>query len=183
MRTRALLWIYAAKDYIKLQTDFDPTNLTGIKLGKGSVHHWSSTGFTFTSKPQSTFTYGVSTRYGGYYASGTRMRIAPNVGYRIQPYISFNIDAEYNRIDLPEEHNLMDAKFWLISPRLDLTLTNNFYISAFYQYNEQIKNSNINARLQWRFKPASDMFLVFTDNYSILDDSLRNRSVVFKITY
>ena len=183
LRTRALLWIYAAKDYIKLQTDFDPTNLTGIKLGKGSVHHWSSTGFTFTSKPQSTFTYGVSTRYGGYYASGTRMRIAPNVGYRIQPYISFNIDAEYNRIDLPEEQNLMDAKFWLISPRLDLTLTNNFYITAFYQYNEQIKNSNINARLQWRFKPASDMFLVFTDNYSILDDSLRNRSVVFKITY
>lgn len=183
MRTRALFWFYAAKDYVKLQTDFDPTNLTGIKLGKGTVHHWSSTGFTFTSKPQSTFTYGISTRYGGYYADGTRLRIAPNVGFRFQPYVAISIDAEYNRIDLPEAQNLADAKFWLISPRLDLTLTNNFYITAFYQYNEQIKNSNINARLQWRFKPASDMFLVFTDNYSIFNDALRNRSVVFKITY
>jgi hypothetical protein len=183
LRSRAVIWVYAAKDYIDLQTSFDPTNLTGIKLPIGSRHHWSSTGFNFNSKPQSTFTYGISTRYGGYYADGTRIRVAPNIGYRVQPYIALNIDAEYNHIDLPEEQNLKDAKFWLISPRLDLTLTNNFYITAFYQYNEQIKNSNINARLQWRFQPASDIFLVFTDNYSILDNSLRNRAVVFKLTY
>ena len=24
---------------------------------------------------------------------------------------------------------------------------------------------NINTRLQWRYKPASDFFLVYTDNY------------------
>jgi len=24
---------------------------------------------------------------------------------------------------------------------------------------------NINSRLQWRFKPVSDLFIVYTDNY------------------
>ncbi len=32
-------------------------------------------------------------------------------------------------------------------------------------YNEQVGNLNINTRFQWRLKPASDLFLVYTDNY------------------
>ena len=51
------------------------------------------------------------------------------------------------------------------------------------QYNTQIKNFNINSRFQWRFKPLSDIYLVYTDNY--LTDGLlhKNRALVFKINY
>jgi Domain of unknown function (DUF5916)/Carbohydrate family 9 binding domain-like len=183
LRTKALFSAYFANDYIELLTDFDPTNLTGIRLNKGSRHSWYSTGLFFTSKPQSLFTYGFESRFGGYYSGGTRMRLAYNLGYRFQPYVQLALSAEMNDINLPEEKELKDAHFWLISPRVDITLTNNFYFTTFVQYNEQIKNTNINARLQWRYKPVSDIFLVYTDNYATIDPKVKNRAIVLKMTY
>lgn len=183
LRTKALISAYFANDYIELLTDFDPTNLTGVKLTKGSKHGWNSTGISFTSKPQSLFTYSFESRIGGYYSGGTRTRLAYNVGYRFQPYVQLALAAEMNDINLPEEKGLKDAHFWLISPRVDITLTNNFYFTTFVQYNEQIKNTNINARLQWRYKPVSDIFLVYTDNYATIDPRVKNRAIVLKMTY
>jgi hypothetical protein len=42
---------------------------------------------------------------------------------------------------------------------------------------------NFNARLQWRFKPVSDLFVVYTDNYFTENLKIRNRSLVLKLTY
>ncbi len=182
-RDKSVLSWYTAKDYIRLLTSFDPTNFTGIKLPIGSQHHWSSTGINFVSKPQSLLTYGFDSRYGGYYAGGKRLRLAANLNYRFQPYVQLGIAAEINDIDLPEENQLKDARFWLISPRVDLTLTNNLYFTTFIQYNEQIQNTNINARLQWRYKPVSDIYLVYTDNYATIDSRVKNRAIVLKMTY
>ena len=39
------------------------------------------------------------------------------------------------------------------------------YFATLVQYNNQINNVNVNARFQWRFKPASDLFIVYTENY------------------
>jgi hypothetical protein len=182
-RSRAHLTVFVANDYIKLTNDFDPTNLTGIKVKAGSSHYWNATGLFFNSKPQALLTHNFESRLGGYYAGGSRLRLAHNIGYRLQPYMALNIAAEYNDINLPESQGFKDAKFWLISPRLDLTFTNNLYFTTFYQYNQQINNSNINARLQWRYKPASDLFLVFTDNYNTQNQQLRNRAIILKLNY
>ena len=183
LRSKALISAYFANDFIELLTDFDPTNLTGIKLKKGSRHGWNSTGLTFTSKPQSLFTYAFDSRIGGYYEGGDRTRLTFTAGYRFQPFVQLALAAELNDINLPEEKGLKDAHFWLVSPRVDITLTNNFYFTTFVQYNEQIKNTNINARLQWRYKPVSDIFLVYTDNYATIDPRVKNRAIVLKMTY
>ena len=45
------------------------------------------------------------------------------------------------------------------------------------------KNINLNARLQWRYKPASDLFLVYTDNYFPEIMQIRNRAIVLKLNY
>jgi len=62
-------------------------------------------------------------------------------------------------------------------------LTNKLYFTTFVQYNQQTDNLNINARLQWRYQPASDIYLVFTDNYLPDPFSIRNRAVVLKVNY
>jgi hypothetical protein len=183
LRNKANISCFMAKDYIQLLSDFDPTNLTGIKLKTGSEHHWRSMGLFYTSQPQSLFTYGFESRYGGYYANGTRLRLAANIAYRFQPFVQLALAAEINDINLPEEQGLQDAKFFLVSPRIDVTFTNNLYFTTFLQYNEQIKNTNVNARLQWRYKPVSDIYLVYTDNYDITNGSVKNRAVVLKATY
>ncbi|MFT4568000.1 MAG: hypothetical protein ACI9FN_002968, partial [Saprospiraceae bacterium] len=182
-RNKSKFWAFIANDHVQLLNEFDPTNFTRIVLEKGSIHGWRSTGLNFNSKPQSVFTYGFNSRYGGYFADGTRLRLSANVNYRFQPYVQLSLAAEFNDIDLPESQGLKDARFWLVSPKLDITLTNNFYFTTFVQYNEQIKNTNLNARLQWRYQPASDLFLVYTDNYANLSSGVKNRAVVLKMTY
>jgi hypothetical protein len=42
---------------------------------------------------------------------------------------------------------------------------------------------NVNFRFQWRYKPASDLFLVYTDNYFPENFAVRNRALVLKVNY
>ena len=172
-------WI--SHDYVQLLQPFDPTNSGKDSLLSGTKHRWNAFGLDYISKPQQLFTYSFSTRYGGYYADGTRLNLTAEAGYRFQPHVSILVDASYNHIELPEPWGLND--FWLIGPRVDVTFTNTLFFTTFIQYNDQLKNINLNTRLQWRYAPASDLFLVYTDNYFSTPLAVRNRAFVLKFTY
>lgn len=180
-RTQSRLMVWTGYDFVKLQKPFDPTNLGGETLPAGSEHEWLAWGAEYTSKPQSVFTYAFSTRLGGYYAGGNRYNFTADLGYRFQPYVSIAMAANYNQILLPEPWE--NTTFWLVGPRIDVTLTNTVFLTTFVQYNEQIQNINLNTRFQWRFAPASDLFLVYTDNYLPEPFNVKNRSLVLKFTY
>ena len=169
------------QEYIQLTFPFDPTNSGKDTLAKGSEHNMNTWRTEFTSKPQSVFTYAFITQLGGYFADGKRLNIYGELGYRFQPYVSLLGTASYNRIDLPAPWGLNN--FWLIGSHIDITFSNKVFFSTFYQYNEQLKNMNLNARFQWRYQPASDLFIVYTDNYLPAPFSVRNRAVVLKMTY
>jgi hypothetical protein len=180
-RSQSKLMLWTAYDFVKLQRPFDPTNLGGETLPIGSEHEWFAWGTEYTSKPQSIFTYAFSTRMGGYYEDGKRYNVTADLGYRFQPYVAIAMAANYNQIELREPWGT--TRFWLVGPRIDVTMTNTLFLTAFVQYNEQIKNINLNTRFQWRFAPASDLFLVYTDNYLPEPFNVKNRSLVLKFTY
>jgi Domain of unknown function (DUF5916)/Carbohydrate family 9 binding domain-like len=187
LRNRTSMTAWVAHDYVQLLNPFDPTNFSKDTLARGTKHSWNAFGTELVSKPQSLFTYGFMTRYGGYYANGTRLSITTEMGYRFQPYVSLAISSTYNEIRLPKPWG--KNTFWLVGPRLDVTMTNKLFFTTFAQYNEQQKNVNLNTRLQWRYKPASDLFIVYTDNYLPADfspnntASVKNRALVLKMTY
>jgi hypothetical protein len=83
--------------------------------------------------------------------------------------------------ELPKPWNT--TNFWLVGPRFDVTFTNKLFFTNFLQFNNQTKNMNLNTRLQWRYSPASDLFLVYTDNYISDTFQVRNRALVLKFTY
>ena len=100
----------------------------------------------------------------------------------------------YTTINLPDPYS--DADLWLIGSKAELSFSKSLFFNAFLQYNNQSNNFNINARLQWRFKPVSDFFIVYTDNYFASDDPQtivnnrhvtsfmpKNRAIVAKLTY
>jgi hypothetical protein len=180
-RTQSVVDAWIGDSYVKLLQPFDPTNSGLDTLSTGTQHRWKAWGLDYFSKPQQLFTYLFSLRKGGYYASGTRLNVILEAGYRIQPYVSFVVNATYNNIDLPEPWG--KRKFWLISPRLDITMTNKLFFTAFAQYNEQQKNVNLNTRIQWRYRPASDLYIVYTDNYLPQTFGVKNRALVIKLTY
>lgn len=180
-RTQSKLTLWVAHNYVELLKPFDPTNSGLEQLVTGTKHYFDSYGFEFSSKPQRVFTFAATGRNGGYYANGSRLNLTCDFGYRFQPYVSITLSSSYNDIRLPETTG--QTTFWLVGPRLDVTLTNKLFFTSFMQYNNQRDNVNLNTRLQWRYKPASDLFIVYTDNYLPGDFSVKNRALVVKFTY
>ena len=168
-------------DYVELLAPFDPTRIGKQPLAAHTKHQWSTIGFDFISAPQHRFTYTLSSRTGGYYADGKLFSLTANIGYRIQPYVNIDISSTYNHIDLPQPWGTNN--FLLVGPKVDITMTNKLFFTTFFQYNEQTTNINFNTRFQWRYKPASDLFLVYTDNYYIGPVFVKNRAFVLKFTY
>jgi hypothetical protein len=181
LRDQGVFDVWVGNDWVQLLQPFDPTNSNKDSLAKGTVHRWKAGGVEYFSKPQKLFTYSVSTRFGGYYDNGNRYNFNVDLGYRIQPYAGITLSTAYNNIQLPQPWG--HTTFWLIGPRIDITFTNKLFLTTFIQYNDQQKNINLNTRLQWRYRPASDLFLVYTDNYYSYPLFVRNRAFVLKFTY
>jgi hypothetical protein len=180
-RSKATLSILGQNDYVRLLQPFDPTNTGKDSLPAGSSYHYNLTGFDYVSAPQHIFTYTASMRYGSYYAGGNIFTAAINPGFRIQPYVNISFNTTYTDLMLPQPWG--DTHFWLIGPRIDVTFTNTIFFTTYIQYNQQQHNVNINTRFQWRFKPASDLFIVYTDNYYPAPLSAKTRALVIKLNY
>ena len=180
-RDRSTLDFFISDDYVELLSPFDPTRLGKTELVAGTEHHWNAFGWMYASKPQSLFTYTFDGRLGGYYAGGNRTSLTTELGYRFQPYVSLSANFNYNQINLPAPWN--NNQFWLIGSEIDITFTNKLFFANLFQYNEQTKNFNLNSRFQWRYSPASDLFLVYTNNYFIAPFEGRNWGLTLKFTY
>ena len=172
---------FLSDDYVELLSPFDPSGLRINNLATGTKHSWNAFGWDYLSKPQSLFTYAFGGRLGGYYADGNRTSITGEVGYRFQPFVSLKTNFNYNHIELPAPWNIND--FWLIGAEADITFTNKLFFANLLQYNEQSNNFNINSRFQWRYSPASDLFIVYTNNYFITPYETRNWGLTLKFTY
>lgn len=122
----------------------------------------------------------VSLGYGDFY-NGKRVEYGATLNLRRQPWGVFGVSYLQNDIRLPQEYG--NATFRLLCPRAEVSLRNNIWWTTFLQYNTQAENFNINSRLQWRFKPMSDLFIVYTDNYATTDYKVKNRGVVVKMTW
>ncbi len=119
--------------------------------------------------------------YGQFY-NGTKLTTRGSVSYRVQPWGNFTIGIERNDIWLPEPYGNVDLT--LATARAEINFSNNLFWTTFLQYNTQADNFNINSRLQWRFAPMSDVFLVYTDNYRVEGVfGQKNRAIVLKMTY
>lgn len=180
-RNRSNLFFFVSDDYVELLDPFDPTRLGKEELAAGTKHNWNAFGWEFSSRPQSLLTYNFGGRLGGYYLDGNRTSLTTELGYRFQPYVSLSANLNYNSITMPAPWNR--SEFWLVGSEVDITFTNTVFFSNLFQYNEQTGNLNVNSRFQWRYSPASDLFLVYTNNYFIEPLEGRDWALTLKFTY
>lgn len=166
--------------YIYLFNDFDPTRTGGEPLPAGSDYYNNRWEVSFQSDPRKAFNIQVNSEFGEYF-TGKITSIRSQLGWRLGYLANIGMNFSYNRIRLPEPQN--DADLLLVGPRIDLTLTKTLFWTTFIQYNNQIENININTRVQWRFAPVSDFFLVYTDNYFPDTFNSKQRSLVLKLNY
>lgn len=168
-------------NFVSLTSSFDPSGSSeGIALAENTEHRWVNYRIFYRSDRRKNFIFRAFLQNGGFF-NGKRFNAEVGLTFRLPPIMQIELNGEYNWIDLPAPFS--DADLWLIGPRFDLTLSNNIFFTTFIQYNSQRENLGHNSRFQWRFKPVSDIFLVYTDNYITDGFQTRNRAIVFKINY
>lgn len=118
--------------------------------------------------------------YGTFYG-GHRTRYLIGLKYRAQPWGNFSLNFEQNDLKFPDSYG--HEKLTLLSPRIEINFSKALFWTTFIQYNTQQDNFNINSRLQWRFLPMSDVYLVYTDNYAVEFWGPKNRGLVLKVNY
>jgi len=177
-------------EYVYLFEAFDPTNLykAGTEpLPIGGYTNWGVRG-EYSTGTTNNWQGEISARAGSFY-KGNITRIEGRLAYRLQPVGIFSVLFSYNSIQQPEPFS--SANIWLIGPRAELSFRKDLFASAFFQYNTQANNFNVNARVQWRFAPVSDVFLVYTDNSfaeaipnsRVKFLSPKNKAIVLKVVY
>ena len=174
------------RQFTYLFNAFDPTGLGRTPLPGDTEYTNNLIIANYRSDQRKSFFFNLSTRSGGYF-NGHRLNLDGSVSFRYQPLGFTSIAFAYNHITLPGQNV---ANLFLIGPRFDFTFTKKLFWTTFVQYNSQIQNLNINSRLQWRYNPVSDFFLVYTDNYVASSENgfidigqSKVRSLVFKLTY
>ena len=119
-------------------------------------------------------------RYGSFY-NGTRTEFSLAVDYRVQPWGNFSLNFVQNDLEFPGNYGT--EQLLLFGPKAEINFSKNFFWTTFMQYNTQSDNFNINSRLQWRYMPMSDLFIVYSDNYMVEHFGPRNRGLVLKLNY
>ena len=167
--------------YVYLPSPFDPTRSeNGVPLDANRDYNFNEWSVEYQSNVARLFNFSSQFSYGSFY-NGTRFAYKGNTQFRIQPKVIMSLLWDYNQIRLPDPYP--SANIILVSPKLELTLSKQLFWSTLVQYSNQSQNLGVNSRLQWRFAPLSDLYLVYNDNYYTREFGPVFRSINLKFTY
>ena len=114
----------------------------------------------------------------GDFYTGHRRSAGGGVTWRVRPQLA--IEANYQRNDITLASGDFAAN--LAGLRLRYAWSTTLLSSAFVQYNTQTRSFSTNARINWRWAPLSDVFLVYTDRRDSELWTQNERSVALKVT-
>lgn len=166
--------------YTYLFFAYDPTNSDGLELGRNTAYSTGGLFVHFATDKRKRLNAQVDGSAGGYY-NGRNNNVTVTAQYRFQPYGLFSANVSYNDIRLPTPYK--SVQYLLVGPRLDVTVSRKLFATTYLQFNNQTNNVNLNARLQWRYAPVSDLFLVYSENYVPGSFESKNRFLVAKLSY
>ncbi|MCX6350542.1 MAG: DUF5916 domain-containing protein [Bacteroidetes bacterium] len=188
-RNSAALTFNANDIFTKLTFPFDPTGRGKNKLPIGD-YHYTNYNINLNSDFRKAFYAEGYTNYGEYY-SGKSFSFGGLMQYRYQPYLALSVRVDHYEITLPAPGR--GGALTLISPKAEISFTRNISLTTWLQYNDQKNNVNLNTRLQWRFAPMSDLFIVYNSDYNATDPnnpqlrfrdvSTKGQSIILKATY
>ncbi|MDP2160302.1 MAG: hydrolase, partial [Flavobacterium sp.] len=180
-KDQSTLRLALANQYIFLMRDFDPTRTVGgTPLPGNKEYSFNQFTATYQSNMAKKFTFNATSTAGQFF-NGHDYSVGGQLSLRIQPWALMSLALNYDGIRLPDPHP--DADLWLVSPKVDITFSKSLYWGTLVQYSNQRDNLGINSRLQWRFAPLSDLYLVYNDNYNTDNFTPRFRSINLKLTY
>lgn len=162
--------------YYDLFLPFDPLGEGKLFFGK---YQWTGVHTEFTTNNRKPLSGYMEASYGGYFM-GQKAEFSGNLSFRVKgvgkqklPLLLFT--ANFNHINVTMGDS-MSSSINLIGLKTEYSINTNTYFTGFVQYNTQSEKMNVNLRFQWRYRPMSDFFLVFSQNYDQFQSVLPNRT-------
>ncbi|MFT4535173.1 MAG: hypothetical protein ACI9P5_002538 [Saprospiraceae bacterium] len=141
----------------------------------------------FGSDERKLISYGIDGRIGGFY-NGTLNQAKADINFRVQPWGNLGFGYQWNKLDFPDEYG--EETITALLSKLEIGFNKNLLWTTLFQFLDQSEYMGINSRLQWRFAPMSDVFIVFVDNYDVFNGiggpkniQSNNRALIFKMNY
>ena len=116
----------------------------------------------------------------GTYYTGRRYETVLEAAYR--PTGRFSLETEYdiNWIRLPQGN----VNIQTFVSRLLYSFSTDFFVKVFAQWNNDQERVSANFLLNYRFRPGSDLFLVYDQGFGTEDGlAEQNRAVLLKLSY
>lgn len=179
-KDHATLTLRGSWNYVYLTSDFNPTRTKGTPLPANTGYNYKQLYVNYVSNNADRVTYTLTSTVGEFY-NGQSYSFGATANLRLQPRAAISFGVNYDRVELPKPYPT--ANIILLSPKFDITFSKSVFWSTLIQYSNQRDNLGINSRLQWRFAPLSDLFLVYNDNYYTQDFGARFRSINLKLSY
>jgi hypothetical protein len=118
----------------------------------------------------------------GTFYSGDRHTVSVNAArMQVTPQVSLEPSLSLNFVDVREGA----FRATVVRNRVTYTITPRMYVSGIVQYNSTATSFGSNIRFRWEYKPGSELFVVYTDDYDTealpYATALRNRALVVKV--
>ncbi len=142
---------------------------------------------SYSSDKRKLINFGVGGQTGNFY-NGTLSQAQTDLNFRVQPWGNLSFGYQWNKLDFPSPYG--NEIITAVLGKLEIGFNRNLLWTTLFQYVDQNQFMGINSRLQWRFSPMSDVFLVFIDNYDVFNGvpnmrniQSNNRALVLKVNY
>lgn len=153
---------------------------TGVTLPVGS-YDFHTTRVGYIGGQQRRISGEVVLETGTFY-NGDRTTLSVNTGrMQVTPQVSLEPSMSINWVDLVQ--GSFTAR--VARTRATYTITPRMFVSGIVQYNSAGSSFGSNVRFRWEYRPGSELFVVYTDDYNTEEvrpdvTSLRNRALVIK---
>jgi hypothetical protein len=173
----SLWWAHEEEELFE---DFDILDDGSVVIGPGTYRFNSYSLYVSTNEgaPLSGSLYLVA----GEFYDGDRFE--SDLSVRLRPGRHFRAETSWGLRDVELPEGNFETNIY--SQRFEFSFTADMGASLFAQYNDADDEISVNARFQWRYRPGSDLFIVFNENWDapgFNDRTTRDRRITLKLTH
>jgi len=174
LKSEAVLSMLVSDQFDRIEQTF--TLVPGRTVAPGA-YAWREATVKYTMAPASRLLGTANATVGDFY-SGSRRSAGAGVTWRVSPSLAVETSYQRNSISLATGDFVAN----LAGLRMRYAWSTTLLSSAFVQYNTQTRSFSTNARINWRWAPLSDVFLVYTDRRDSESWAQNERSIALKVT-
>ncbi len=144
---------------------------------------YKSSGYSggFSTSGKRAYWYDMITSWGGFF-DGYWLTTQNSVTFRLSRRLQTSTGWIWTELKLPSDAFTFDQ----FRQRLDLAWTPNVRLNLLAQYNTADDSLGVNARLHWIYRPGSDLFVVYNENWTAPTIGSRQplgRQLIVKLNY